>query len=70
MKQFFALMFALFVAGTAFASSNVEHPKQMVWSFDGVFGKRDDNSVQRGLQVYKEVCSAAHCRKLTTSCAI
>ena len=30
------------------------------WSFDGVFGTIDLASAQRGLLVYKEVCSACH----------
>ena len=30
------------------------------WSFDGIFGTYDRAAVQRGFQVYKEVCSACH----------
>ena len=30
------------------------------WSFDGVFGTYDRAALQRGFQVYKEVCSACH----------
>ena len=30
------------------------------WSFDGVFGTYDLASLQRGFQVYKEVCSVCH----------
>lgn len=30
------------------------------WSFDGVFGTYDRASLQRGFQVYKEVCSVCH----------
>ena len=37
--------------------------KQMDWPFDGVFGKMDKPSVQRGLQVYKEVCASCHSLK-------
>jgi ubiquinol-cytochrome c reductase cytochrome c1 subunit len=44
----------------AIASSDVEHPMQQVWAFDGFFGKFDKPSIQRGFQVYKEVCSACH----------
>jgi ubiquinol-cytochrome c reductase cytochrome c1 subunit len=36
------------------------HPKQMKWEFDGIFGRFDRASTQRGYQVYKEVCSACH----------
>jgi ubiquinol-cytochrome c reductase cytochrome c1 subunit len=30
------------------------------WSFDGVFGTYDRAALQRGYQVYKQVCSACH----------
>jgi ubiquinol-cytochrome c reductase cytochrome c1 subunit len=35
-------------------------PKKMEWSFDGPFGVYDRAALQRGFQVYKEVCSACH----------
>ncbi|MDX2072797.1 MAG: cytochrome c1 [Alphaproteobacteria bacterium] len=44
----------------AHASSDQKHPKQVKWSFDGVLGRVDKPSAQRGLQVYKEVCAACH----------
>ena len=50
-------------ASPVLAAGGAEHPKQMEWSFDGVFGRVDKPSVQRGLQVYKEVCSACHSLK-------
>ncbi|MFC6198647.1 cytochrome c1 [Ponticaulis profundi] len=34
------------------------------WEFDGVFGKYDKNAVQRGFQVYVEVCAACHSMEL------
>lgn len=37
-----------------------EHPKQVAWSFNGPFGKYDKAQLQRGFQVYAEVCSACH----------
>ncbi|MDB5491782.1 MAG: petC [Micavibrio sp.] len=30
------------------------------WSFNGIFGAYDRASLQRGFQIYKEVCSACH----------
>ncbi len=39
------------------------HPEPLPsldWSFEGVFGTYDRASLQRGFQVYKEVCSACH----------
>jgi ubiquinol-cytochrome c reductase cytochrome c1 subunit len=35
-------------------------PKEQKWSFAGPFGKYDKAQLQRGLKVYKEVCSACH----------
>jgi ubiquinol-cytochrome c reductase cytochrome b/c1 subunit len=35
-------------------------PPSLKWSFSGPFGKYDRGSLQRGLKVYKEVCSACH----------
>lgn len=52
------------VGAPALASSDAHHPKQMEWSFDGVFGRVDKQAAQRGFQVYKEVCSACHGMKL------
>lgn len=48
------------VSAPALAAGAVEHPKQEQWAFDGVTGKFDKPAVQRGLQVYKEVCAACH----------
>ena len=36
----------------------------MSWSTDGMFGTFDRAAVQRGFQVYQEVCSACHGVKL------
>ena len=33
------------------------------WSFKGIFGKFDRGSLQRGYQVYSEVCSSCHSMK-------
>ena len=37
-----------------------EAPPSQTWSFAGPFGKFDRGSMQRGLKVYKEVCSNCH----------
>nr|WP_239647837.1 cytochrome c1 [Candidatus Jidaibacter acanthamoeba] len=58
------LILFIFYGNTAFASS--EHGpelKNVNWSFDGVQGTFDRQSIQRGLKVYKEVCSACHSLK-------
>ena len=41
------------------AADETPLPRQE-WSFDGVFGTYDRASLERGFQVYKEVCSACH----------
>jgi len=38
----------------------INEPKEMSWSFTGPFGTYDKGQLQRGLKVYKEVCSACH----------
>ena len=40
-----------------------KHPKPLSLSSDGAFGKFDKQQLQRGFQVYKEVCSACHSLK-------
>jgi ubiquinol-cytochrome c reductase cytochrome c1 subunit len=45
--------------GPAAAQEKPEVPGQH-WSFDGVFGTYDRAALQRGFQVYKEVCAACH----------
>src|SRR3712207_4229782 len=35
-------------------------PKHVSFSFEGPFGEFDRQQLQRGFQVYKEVCAACH----------
>jgi ubiquinol-cytochrome c reductase cytochrome c1 subunit len=37
-----------------------KHPQEIEWSFNGPVGTFDRAQLQRGFQVYKEVCSACH----------
>jgi ubiquinol-cytochrome c reductase cytochrome c1 subunit len=37
-----------------------KHPKHLALASDGVFGRFDERQLQRGFQVYKEVCAACH----------
>jgi ubiquinol-cytochrome c reductase cytochrome b/c1 subunit len=60
-------VFALIVAGGLLAgtvqnarAAEQETPPANRWSFAGPFGKYDRGSLQRGLKVYKEVCSNCH----------
>ena len=51
------LSFSSFSAGPAIKGETVD------WGFNGPFGKFDKSSLQRGLQVYTEVCSSCHSLK-------
>ncbi|WP_416795458.1 cytochrome c1 [Ciceribacter azotifigens] len=41
-------------------------PKNVDWTFAGPFGKYDKGQLQRGLKIYKEVCSACHSMNLVS----
>ena len=41
-------------------SAEVQKPLKVDWSFKGLTGKFERSSLQRGFQVYKEVCSSCH----------
>jgi ubiquinol-cytochrome c reductase cytochrome c1 subunit len=38
----------------------LEHPRHVDWSFSGPFGKYDPQQLQRGFQIYRDVCAACH----------
>jgi cytochrome c1 len=64
MRQYLPLL-AVFAAlsTSAFAAPSASAPlppKAMDWSFNGVFGTYDRGALQRGFQVYKEVCASCH----------
>ncbi len=42
----------------------IRKPAEMKWTFAGPFGTYDKGQLQRGLKVYKEVCSACHAMSL------
>src|SRR5690349_15177274 len=69
MKTTLAILALAAVIGTplaVIAQDSQEHshetppPPRQSWSFSGPFGKYDQAQLQRGLKVYKEVCSACH----------
>ena len=66
MKNFFRISFliALFF-GFQFNSNAAEKAEYLKtdWSFKGPFGKFDRAALQRGYQVYQEVCSSCHSMK-------
>lgn len=60
-----AFVFGAYTAATEPAAPTAEHefhqhPEPLKLASDGPFGKWDLQQLQRGYQVYKEVCSACH----------
>lgn len=51
-------------AVTAASAQEIPEPKQQDWSFYGAFGTYDRAALQRGFQVYREVCAACHSMNL------
>jgi ubiquinol-cytochrome c reductase cytochrome c1 subunit len=54
------LLLLLALAIPARAQEEPKEPPHQQWSFEGVFGTYDRAELQRGFQVYKEVCSVCH----------
>ncbi len=61
-----ALGIAFAAPAIANAESTAKHPPAYQWSFKGPFGKFDRGQLQRGFQVYKEICSSCHSMKQLT----
>ena len=55
-----ALGISLCAAASAEDTSLPLPIKHVQWSFEGPFGTYDQAALQRGFQIYKEVCSACH----------
>ena len=55
-----AVASAALLAGVAFAANEAEPPEAHHFSFDGPLGSYDMGAVQRGFQVYSQVCSTCH----------
>ncbi len=54
----------LFATPAAAAGAAGVETKFLNWSFGGVFGTYDEHQLQRGFQVYQEVCSSCHSANL------
>ncbi len=66
MKYFFGILSLLILLfGVPYSSNAAEKIEYLKteWSFKGLFGKFDRASLQRGYQVYTEVCSSCHSMK-------
>ncbi len=60
-----ALFFALAVSAPSLAAKVGGKPAELQkWSFAGIFGTYDTNQLQRGFQVFKEVCATCHGARL------
>ena len=57
LKKGMFILFLCFFSSTINANEEVKTQK---WSFSGPFGTFDRGSLQRGFQVYKEVCAPCH----------
>ncbi len=55
-----AVVAGLAIAGPALAAGDAPHVDKQDWSFAGPFGQFDKAQLQRGFQVYQEVCSSCH----------
>jgi len=65
-KKLIALKFFILISlGISFSANSAEKVDLMTtdWTFKGLFGKFDRASLQRGYQVYTEVCAACHSMK-------
>ena len=62
MKYIVSIILILVVFNSNAAETTNEIEKQS-WGFSGPFGTYDKTKLQRGLQVYKEVCSTCHSLK-------
>lgn len=57
---FLSAAIALGLSGGAMAAGAAGEVKDVDFSFEGPFGSFDQNQLQRGLQVYTEICAACH----------
>jgi ubiquinol-cytochrome c reductase cytochrome c1 subunit len=61
-KLFSILVLFFFTVTQSHSAEKVDYLKTD-WSFKGLFGKFDRSSLQRGYQVYTEVCASCHSMK-------
>ena len=59
LTKILTIVFIIFLPNLTHSAEQVD-PIKMNWSFKGLTGKFDRASLQRGFQVYKEVCSSCH----------
>ena len=59
-----ALMAAVTGVNLVQAAGETKHPREVEGSWEGPLGRFDQAQLQRGFQVYKEVCSSCHSMNL------
>jgi ubiquinol-cytochrome c reductase cytochrome c1 subunit len=59
-----AILAAVTGVSMAQAAGETKHPRPIEGSWEGPFGRFDQAQLQRGFQVYKEVCSSCHAMNL------
>ena len=59
LTKILTIVFIIFLPNLTNSAEQVD-PIKVNWSFKGLTGKFDRASLQRGFQVYKEVCSSCH----------
>jgi len=60
LAKIFLIIFIIGTGNLAYSEENKAKFLKNNWSFDGVFGTFDRASLQRGYQVYQEVCAGCH----------
>jgi ubiquinol-cytochrome c reductase cytochrome c1 subunit len=68
-KNFFKIIYLVILSLISFYQANAAENADLLkeeWSFKGLFGRFDRGSLQRGYQVYNEVCAGCHSIKYLT----
>ena len=66
MKKIITIIYLIFLLSIGSYQVNAAEKTDLIkidWSFKGLFGKFDRGSLQRGYQVYSEVCAGCHSMK-------
>ena len=63
MHKLFIFIALCFLPIQSFSAGPAVNGETVDWGFNGPFGKFNKSSLQRGLQVYSEVCSSCHSLK-------
>ena len=63
---FFTILVSLIFLNTSYSAEKSPPFLETKWTFKGLFGKFDRASLQRGYQVYTEVCASCHSMKYLT----